>query len=131
VLICPPPPCPPRSRRTRLKVAAVFAQGPEWQFKGWRWGREAGRPDITPTELFDRAMGFHLMYEGDAPHENVPRWAVTPLRIAKARRYTDAGVAQQFWSALDAFIWHKKPYLLPKGVSNVGAAAAAAAGAGT
>jgi hypothetical protein len=38
----------------RLKVVAVFAQGPEWQFKGWRWGRTDDRPDITPTEIFDR-----------------------------------------------------------------------------
>jgi parafibromin len=120
-------------------VAAVFAQGPEWQFKGWRWGRDERdpktgaflRPDITPTEIFDRALGFHLMYDGDAVHENVGKWAVTPLRISKSRRYTDPGVAQQFWAALDGFIWHKKPYLLPKGVTNVGAGAAGApAGAG-
>lgn len=43
-----------RNRGDWMKVVAVFAQGPEWQFKGWRWGRSPDRPDITPAEIFDR-----------------------------------------------------------------------------
>jgi hypothetical protein len=40
----------------RARVVAVFANGPEWQFKGWKWGRPAGRPDITPSEFFNRCL---------------------------------------------------------------------------
>lgn len=70
------------------------------------------------------------MYEGDATPDNIARWAVTPLLVSKTRRYTDPGVTQQFWAAFDNFIWHKKPYLLPKGVSNVGDMTTPAAGQG-
>ena len=116
-------------------MAAVFALGPDWQFKGWRWGREEKdpktgafiRPDITPTEIFERAQGFHVQFEGDVPHENIPKWAVLPLKVAKQHRYTDASVSQQFWSVLDNYIYVKTPYLLPKGVSNVGSETPASA----
>jgi len=44
-----------KERADWLRVVAVFAQGADWQFRGWRWGRDdPKRPDITPTEIFDR-----------------------------------------------------------------------------
>lgn len=109
-----------------MKVAAVFAQGPEWQFKGWRWGRGDGRPDITPAEIFDpqRCLGFHLQYDGDATHESIGKWNVAVLPVSKSRRYLDPGVAQRFWSLMDQFVLVHKPYLLPRGVSNLGGGAA-------
>lgn len=64
----------------------MFAFGPEWQFKGWRWGREEGRPDISPPEVFERALGFHVMYDGDTPHDNASRWNVTILKVRAAGR---------------------------------------------
>ena len=42
-------------RNDWAKVVAVFAHGPAWQFKGWRWGRDADKPDISPVEIFDRS----------------------------------------------------------------------------
>lgn len=113
-----------------MKVVAVFALGPEWQFKGWRWGRTDERPDVTPTEVFDRAVGFHLMWEGDAPHANIPKWNVKILAVSKTKRYLDAGVANKFWELVDRDVTVRKPYLMPK-VAPGGAAGGGAAGSGT
>ncbi len=48
-----------------MKVVAVFAAGPEWQFKGWKWGKVAAPDaltkvirepeDIAPIKIFDKS----------------------------------------------------------------------------
>ncbi len=81
-------------------------------------------------------LGFHLMFDGDTPHENVSKWNVTLLCVDRARRHLDAGIAGRFWSLLDKDIFVRKPHLLPKGVTNVAPAphlmsSSAAAGAST
>lgn len=114
-----------------MKVVAVFALGPEWQFKGWRWGRTDDRPDVTPTEVFDRTVGFHLMYEGDVPHVNVPKWNVKILAVSKTKRYLDAGVANKFWELVDRDVTVRKPYLMPKVAPGGLSGASASAGSGT
>ena len=53
------------ARHDWLKVVAVFAAGPEWQFKGWKWGKVAAPDvlnpkvikepeDIAPVKIFDK-----------------------------------------------------------------------------
>ena len=52
------------ARHDWLKVVAVFAAGPEWQFKGWKWGKVAAPDtltkvirepeDIAPIKIFDK-----------------------------------------------------------------------------
>jgi parafibromin len=111
----------------RLKVVAVFAAGPDWQFKGWKWG-EVGKPgpdgravepdDVPPVKIFNRALGFHVHFDAEPPHPNAAAWAVTPLAISKTRRYLDAGVSARFWRAVDDHIFVRKPYLLPKGAGG-------------
>ena len=111
-------PSPPSPSSRRIRVVAVFAAGPEWQFNGWRWGRPAAdpRPSVTPTEIFERALGFHLHYEGEKVHENIAKWGITPLAVSKSRRHGDAGLVQEVWAAVDKEINLRKPYLAPKGV---------------
>ena len=104
-----------KERADWLRVVAVFAHGPDWQFKGWRWGREdARRPDITPTEIFDRCVGFHVMYDGDVPHPNVPKWNVKVLRVSKSTRHADATASNAFWQAVEKDMQLRKAYLTPK-----------------
>ena len=52
-----------------------------------------------------------------------------PPQVDRSRRHLDAGVASRFWSLVDQDIFVRKPYLLPKGVSNVPAAPQAGAAA--
>lgn len=114
-------------RHDWLKVVAIFAAGPDWQFTGWKWGEKPHtNPDGTVTEpddcppvkIFNRALGFHLYFEGDAPHANCQNWAVTPFAISKTKRYLDQGVQIKFWRTIDDHIFVKKPYLLPKGATG-------------
>ncbi len=42
-----------------LRVVAVFAAGPEWQFKGWKWGQKpVGKnkepEDLAPVKIFSK-----------------------------------------------------------------------------
>jgi hypothetical protein len=126
-------------RRDWLKVVAVFAAGPEWQFKGWKWGEQptptgppgpGGKPtmreapDIPIVKIFSRTLGFHVYLEGEAPHPNCESWAVTPLSLSRSKRYLDAGVVNKIWAAIDNIIWTKMPYLLPKGSALPGSTAA-------
>ena len=53
------------------------------------------------------------------------------IPCSRVLRYQDAGVAAMFWKALDDVIYNKKPYLLPRGVSNIGSGQKSAALVGT
>lgn len=86
----------------------MFAAGPEWQFRGWRWGRGDGKPDITPAEIFSRCespgwrrvlsrtarlaphgcagVGVYVYNEGDPIPATVAKWNVKPLPISKTKR---------------------------------------------
>ena len=114
--------------RDWLKVVAVFAEGPEWQFKGWKWGEPTKQapgpdgkpvdvvpPDIPIVKIFSRAIGFHVHFEGEAPHANCEAWSVTKLELSRTKRYLDAGKVNQIWLAVDERIWTRQEYLLPKG----------------
>ena len=71
---------------------------------------------------------MHVMFEGDAPHPNIPKWNVKVLTVSKTRRHLDAGVVNKFWELVERDITVNKPYLAPK--LAVGAASAGAGGAG-
>lgn len=114
------------------KVVAVFTDGQDWQFTGWRWGRSSDRPDITPVEVFDRTQGFCLYYDDESVPPSIKRWKVTPLGVSKSQRHLDKGLVARFWRIVDEFVAVKKPFLLRHvngGVSTGAAAAAAAAAA--
>lgn len=63
-----------------------------------------------------------MMYEGDPPHENIPKWNVKPLVISRTKRYLDPGIANHFWSLVDQFIITSKPRLLPTREEPLGTA---------
>ena len=145
-----------------IRVLAVFAAGPEWQFKGWKWG-EVGRgekepDDVLPVKIFSKsecvglqgggqlarapppptpaaqhshsctlltptptpphphplataALGFHLHFEGDPPHENASQWAVKCIPVSKTQRFLDSSVARRFWSVVDEDVHARRPWL--------------------
>ena len=75
------------------RVVAVFAQGQEWQFKGWPWPH--------PAHLFSKVRGFHLKVEDARPmHENIKKWNVELLTLSPQMRHKDAPAALSFWNAL-------------------------------
>eukprot|EP01138_Halocafeteria_seosinensis_P013350 gb/GECG01013636.1/.p1 GENE.gb/GECG01013636.1/~~gb/GECG01013636.1/.p1 ORF type:complete len:417 (+),score=37.97 gb/GECG01013636.1/:1-1251(+) len=66
------------------KVVAIFAHGPEWQFKGWKWGQKDG-PTVGPAEIFSRCYGFHVHYDNCEVHPNIKKWNVVPLPVSAPR----------------------------------------------
>lgn len=70
------------------------------------------------------ALGFHLYYEGDAPHQNASQWKVQLLAVSQTKRFLDAGLVARFWEAIDSDIEINKRYLLPR----TGGASASASG---
>lgn len=81
-------------------------------------GLRASPPTLLPSLPHPHppisALGFHLHYEGDAPHPNTTKWAVTPLAVSRTKRHLDSGLCARFWAAVDSDICKRKPYLLPK-----------------
>lgn len=79
------------------------------------------------------AVGFHLQYEGDPPHENIPKWNVKTLAVAKlaTKRYSDAAVSNKVWELVDNWMRvHRPSMLLPKQPEGAAAGAAGAGAAG-
>lgn len=109
------------------KVVAVFTDGQDWQFTGWRWGRSSGRADITPVEVFDRTLGFCLYYDDESVPPSIKRWKVTALGVSKSQRHLDKGLVARFWRTVDEFVAVKKPFLLRQGDGASDPATAAAA----
>jgi hypothetical protein len=59
------------------RVLAVFAAGPEWQFKGWKWGAErkgeVEPPDVPPVKIFSMgACGGRCACPSPAPPSRSP-----------------------------------------------------------
>ena len=75
------------------RVVAVFANGKQWQFKGY--------PHDSLVETFSKIRGFHLRYSTDDIPEFVKTYAITVLSLDKNNRYKDAGVSGDFWAALE------------------------------
>ncbi|KAL7477358.1 hypothetical protein ACHAW6_003170 [Cyclotella cf. meneghiniana] len=87
---------------TRLKkddwerVVAVIAQGASWQFKGWRYS--------DPVELFSRAFGFYVGYEGAAVPAELQGWNVKLGKVSRDRRGLDNICLASFWNGLEEFM---------------------------
>eukprot|EP00956_Cyclotella_meneghiniana_P010233 scaffold14139_cov74-Cyclotella_meneghiniana.AAC.5 len=81
---------------TRLKkedwerVVAVIAQGASWQFKGWRYS--------DPVELFSRAFGFYVGYEGAVVPAELLKWNVKIGKLSRDRRGLDNICLAGFWN---------------------------------
>jgi hypothetical protein len=55
------------------RVVAVFVQGQEWQFKGWKWS--------NPVELFHNVLGFHLMRDDREADPKILSWNCKVLKV--------------------------------------------------
>ncbi|XP_022654088.1 parafibromin-like [Varroa jacobsoni] len=75
------------------RVAAVFVQGPTWQFKGWPWGG-------NPVEIFARIRAFHMKWDEEALDSNVEKWSVTVIQLSKYKRHLDRANLLHFWEIL-------------------------------
>jgi len=84
------------------RVVCVFAFGPEWQFKGWKYS--------NPVELFNRTCGFFLHFADEKVHENIKKWSVKPIAISRGeeKRHEDKKIIWEFWKALDHFVALKR-----------------------
>lgn len=60
--------------REWARVVAVFVQGQEWQFKGWKWP--------TPVELFHKVMGFHFMLDDREVDPKILSWNCKVLKVS-------------------------------------------------
>lgn len=83
------------------RVAAVFAHGPEWQFKAWKYDK--------PVDLFQRTLGIHLQFDDEATKDTIKAWNVHVLKISKTKRHLDQPVMFEFWRLLDDFLANKRP----------------------
>lgn len=89
------------------RVAAVFVQGPTWQFKGW----PHLLPDGSPVDIFTKIKGFHVKYEDMKTDPNVMKWDVLVLTFNRNRRHMDRATVLKFWEALEKFLSKNKPNL--------------------
>eukprot|EP00656_Telonema_subtile_P012018 TRINITY_DN16025_c0_g1_i1.p1 TRINITY_DN16025_c0_g1~~TRINITY_DN16025_c0_g1_i1.p1 ORF type:complete len:395 (-),score=92.50 TRINITY_DN16025_c0_g1_i1:285-1469(-) len=74
------------------RVMGVLVQGPEWQFKDWRW------KEIP--EIFSRVTAFHVCFDDEDKHPNVVKWSLRILEANKENRGKDLALAKHFWSHL-------------------------------
>ncbi|KAL6064114.1 accessory factor associated with RNA polymerase II [Balamuthia mandrillaris] len=82
------------------RVVAVFALGPAWQFKSWKWS--------DPVELFANVRGFYLGFEDSQVPPSVKSWNVKILKISKHKRHLDSTAYLSFWNELETWLQSKK-----------------------
>jgi parafibromin len=64
--------------REWARVVAVFVQGQEWQFKGWKWS--------SPVELFHNVLGFHFMLDDREVDPKILSWNCRVLKVSLSSR---------------------------------------------
>ncbi|KAH8253205.1 hypothetical protein KR032_004103 [Drosophila birchii] len=79
------------------RVAAVFAMGPQWQFKGWPHGGD-------PAPIFHEICAFHLHFKNIAPSKELRNLQVHMLALPQHERHLDCGILKEFWKKLDHHI---------------------------
>ena len=80
------------------RVVAVFAQGQQWQFKGWPFGH-TNPPN--PVDIFNKVKGFHLKIAGKPMDPNVAKWSVSVIELDEHKRHLDRARLLTFWDELD------------------------------
>jgi len=82
------------------KIVAVFAVGPTWQFKNWKYSE--------PVDLFHRVLGVHVQFDDEQTPESIRHWNVRVLKLSKTKRHLDQPIALDFWRHLDDFLLKRK-----------------------
>jgi len=86
------------------RVAAVFTQGPTWQFKDWRWKDTA--------TIFDNCRGVHVYFDDQKLEPHIRDWNVVKFTLKKQSRHQDAVEVHKIWMELERFLNTKKPELV-------------------
>lgn len=104
------------------RVVGVFVDGPAWQFKGWQISTVAvkQRRDSTPAEILDALPGFYVHYDDVPIPDQVSKWNVHKLPLARNRRHMDSVAYNRCWNVLTQYMEQKKPFLIKKSASAVG-----------
>ncbi|XP_017068966.1 parafibromin [Drosophila eugracilis] len=76
------------------RVAAVFAMGPHWQFKGWPMGGD-------PARIFHEVCAFHLYFKNSPVCKELRNLQVNLLALSPNERHMDCGILTEFWNKLD------------------------------
>ncbi|XP_043645525.1 parafibromin [Drosophila teissieri] len=76
------------------RVAAVFAMGPHWQFKGWPQGAD-------PAAIFHQVCAFHLHFKDTPVCKELCNLQLHPLALSPNERHSDCGLMMEFWNHLD------------------------------
>lgn len=82
------------------RVVAVFAQGQQWQFKGWPFGT-TNPPN--PVDIFSKVKGFHLKMHGIQLDPNIEKWSVRVIELDPHKRHLDRARLLSLWDELDRF----------------------------
>ncbi|KAI8928248.1 RNA pol II accessory factor, Cdc73 family-domain-containing protein [Entophlyctis helioformis] len=56
------------------RVVAVFTNGQEWQFRGWKWAK--------PVDIFHNTLGFALKFQDEPAQGLIPTWKVDVLNVS-------------------------------------------------
>jgi len=80
------------------RVAAVFVQGPRYQFKDWPLGNDL-------VQLFLSVRGFYMKYHDVPADENVKKWNVKQLLINRNKRHMDRTIQNEFWAEFEKFLF--------------------------
>ena len=88
------------------RVVAVFASGHEWQFKNWKVTK--------PVDVFDKWIGFCLLFNDEIVKECVKGWNVKVLSIHRNKRHLDGQIVFDFWNYLDDYISTRRPDMCEK-----------------
>ncbi len=83
------------------RVVAVFAQGQQWQFKGWPFG-STNPPN--PADIFSKVKGFHLKLAGNPIDPNIAKWSVTVVELDPHKRHLDRARLLTLWDELDRYL---------------------------
>mmetsp|Transcript_10491 Transcript_10491/g.18525 ORF Transcript_10491/g.18525 Transcript_10491/m.18525 type:complete len:386 (-) Transcript_10491:113-1270(-) len=86
------------------RLAAVFTQGPKWQFKDWRWNDTA--------TIFENCRGIHVHFDDHKLEPHLGEWNIVPFPLKKQSRFQDSVQVHKVWLEIENFLATKKPDLL-------------------
>lgn len=75
------------------RVVAVFVTGQAWQLKPYQWS--------DPNVLFQRVLGFALLFKGDPIPPTLAQWNVTVETVERSQRFRDREVVQRIWDRIE------------------------------
>jgi parafibromin len=75
------------------RVVAVFVTGQSWQFKPYQWS--------DPNVLFQRVLGFALVYRGDPTPPTLTQWNVKVETLDRNQRFRDKEVVERVWDRIE------------------------------